>query len=413
MDCIIRLLTVLAVITSAGSTRVHTRVQLQQRERQPYPDSYRVTPGYNINQAQPVAAPSIEYLSNHLNTEYYGEISIGNPPQLFRVIFDTGSSAFWVYSSQCKTTACKLHRSFNSHASSTHASLHHMTSIQYGTGGITGISGEDVVRVSGIEIRRQPFLEVIDEDSPVFEHGPFDGVVGLGYKSSTDLTLPLMDNIITQWPPLLPANQFSIFLGSGIHEPSALLLGGADMRLAASDFVFSSVVQPTDLYWKTGLQGVFVLNKPLSFPLLNVNGSEPWLETPNLCTLTYSASSSCPCCAVIDSGTSLIGVPSAAFKHLFPAVKVLEDCSNIDSLPSVVLMMNGHAFTLSPSDYVMQYATKNGGRLCTNGFVALDLEPPRGPVWVLGDVFMRKFYTLFDRDNDRLGFAVARSIKQL
>jgi hypothetical protein len=50
---------------------------------------------------------------------------------------------------------------------------------------------------------------------------------------------------------------------------------------------------------------------------------------------------------------------------------------------------------------------------CSSVVSALDLGNPN--TFIVGDIFMRKFYTVFDRDNDRVGIALAvtaDSVKQ-
>ncbi|CAK8996969.1 unnamed protein product [Durusdinium trenchii] len=64
--------------------------------------------------------------------------------------------------------------------------------------------------------------------------------------------------------------------------------------------------------------------------------------------------------------------------------------------------MGGHTLTLSPEDYV-----DRDGHSCSVALMTMDVPPPKGPLFIFGDPFLRKYYTVYDRENLQVGFALA------
>jgi Eukaryotic aspartyl protease len=95
---------------------------------------------------------AIVSLTDKLNMEYYGIIGLGTPARQFKVLFDTGSSDMWVTSVNCHDPACKQKQQYDSSKSTTYSPIGTGTTLEYGSGTVSGIQSKDTVTIAGLEV---------------------------------------------------------------------------------------------------------------------------------------------------------------------------------------------------------------------------------------------------------------------
>nr|XP_003220239.1 PREDICTED: embryonic pepsinogen [Anolis carolinensis] len=317
-----------------------------------------------------------EPLMNYLDTEYYGTINIGTPPQAFTVVFDTGSSNLWVPSTYCSDAPCQNHPRFDPSQSSTFENTQQTMSIQYGTGSMQGILGYDTLTVTGITVPKQEFALSSSEPGVFFTYVPFDGILGLGYPSIavSDVT-PVFDNMMNEG--LVQENLFSVYLGRG-GTGSIITFGGIDESYYTGSINWIPVTEQG--YWQIELDSILV------------NGE--------------AIACSDGCQAIVDTGTSLVAGPPSDISNLQNAIGATPgqygqydiNCGNLGNMPDVVFVINGIQFPLTPTAYTLEESQEE----CHSGFQNMS-----GYLWILGDVFIREYYSIFDRANNQVGLAKA------
>jgi cathepsin D len=227
---------------------------------------------------------------------------------------------------------------------------------------------------------------------------------------------------------MLKKNWFSFYI-TDVHEEaqSQVVLGEPSHSFYENKLNWHPVSEES--YWQVEMEDIYVDGKPLSI---------------------------CPdgkCRLVVDTGTSVITGPSDDLGSLLEKISIT-DCNDINSLPEIGFKVGDYLYTMKAEEYILfshnkvslletnsevnknenSFENKNSVSFenksqflsganfentnknnfftftkgCKRAFMPLDVAPPRGPLWVLGDIFLRKYFIVFDRDSKRMGFAVRK-----
>nr|BAJ97001.1 predicted protein [Hordeum vulgare subsp. vulgare] len=334
-------------------------------------------------------------LTDYMNAQYYAEIGIGTPPQPFGVVMDTGSSNLWVPSTRCSSIACWLHRRFDATKSSTFKENGTDFAIRYGSGSLEGVISTDTVTIGDLELTETDFGESTKEPGIAFALGKFDGIMGLGYDTiAVQQVVPPFYQMINQ--KLIDKPLFTFWLGDtnkDAENGGELVFGEIDKDHYEGDIVYAPVVRKG--YWEVKFNELLINDEPADF-LGNAT-------------------------AAIDTGTSLIACPTEAAETINTMLGATKnflgqwtlDCATLDSLPTLTFTFGGHKFPLAPTDYVLQVSGSpigggGGEAQCISGFMGIDMPPQLGQLWIVGDVFLRRYFTVYDKGNNRVGFATAK-----
>eukprot|EP01095_Lingulamoeba_sp_RSL-Kostka_P003288 TRINITY_DN14292_c0_g1_i1.p1 TRINITY_DN14292_c0_g1~~TRINITY_DN14292_c0_g1_i1.p1 ORF type:complete len:391 (+),score=148.86 TRINITY_DN14292_c0_g1_i1:35-1207(+) len=335
--------------------------------------------------------PTVD-LTDFEDAQYYGPITIGTPPQEFKVVFDTGSSNLWVPSSTCPIIdlACRTHNRYNHKDSSTYYANGTDFSIQYGSGSLKGFLSTDVTNFGGLNIINQTFAEATQEPGLTFVVARFDGILGMAFEIiSVDHVTPVWYNMMNQG--LVKENVFSFWLN---HNPKGtpggeITLGGYNPDRITGDITYVNLTHET--YWEFKMDD------------FQVGGvSQNW------------CSGSKGCKAIADTGTSLITGPKDQINALNKALGafillgegIFPNCDVLQTGPNITVILAGRSFTLTPEQYILQ-EDNDGVTECVSGFLGLDVPPPAGPLYILGDIFISAYTAIFDFDQKAVGFATA------
>ena len=322
--------------------------------------------------------------------QYYGDISIGTPPQTLSACFDTGSSYTYIPSSACDSS-CSGTARFNSSQSTSFKSLGSSITLQYGIGKTYGTLSIDTLSIGGLTATEMSFIlsnRMEDNSADAYDGLVVRFIQGFAFSSMSDGVPTLVDMLKQRGA--ISQRVFSFYLSktdfksTQADTDSVCIIGEVDTSYASGDLIY--------------------------LPLSDQRGF--WSVQLNTISVGSSSIASAASVAILDTGTSLIYGPESDLASILDALNdvgscqvdvssgsVFCECSThaLSSYPDITFTLGGHDFVLGPEDYLN----------LSGGSCELLMNTGSESFWLLGDVFLRRYYSVYDMEQRRVGLAEA------
>ncbi|GAA5846912.1 hypothetical protein JCM5353_006015 [Sporobolomyces roseus] len=336
-----------------------------------------------------------ETLYNYNNDLLWaGEVRLGTPPQDFTILFDTGSSDFWVPSNDPQCTGCTGNK-FDSSLSTTSSRKNGRFSIYYGDGSSTsGPIYTDVMQMgefyddkfvaslsslTRIELKSPPldsnYFSAVDQMSDNFGSEPEDGIMGMAYSSISSIRSRRQSDATSR--------PFGLRVAKTSDGPSELFLGGPNPDQYKGRLEWHPVRKQA-YYNITG--DVFLNNNYVFDTARNT---------------------------VIDSGTTLIIAPPGDADKFWAQVPGASRWDRADGyytfpcsqIPKLSFSFdNGRKWAVRPIDMNLGRVSSHS-QYCVGAVAGVDVGLGDS-TWILGCSFLKNVYTVFDpSDGNQVGFA--------
>jgi saccharopepsin len=237
--------------------------------------------------------------------------------------------------------------------------------------------------IGDLKIKNQDFAEATEEPGLAFAFGRFDGILGLGYDTiSVDKMVPPFYNMINQG--LLDDPVFAFYLADTAagEDASEATFGGINEDHFTGDLI--NLPLRRKAYWE------------VDFDAMIFGGESASLEGTGV---------------ILDTGTSLIALPSTYAELLNAQIGAKKgyngqysvECDKRAELPDITFVLSGHNFSISAYDYILEVSGS-----CISTFMGMDFPEPVGPLAILGDAFLRRWYSVYDLGKGTVGLAKAK-----
>ncbi|VDK19071.1 unnamed protein product [Anisakis simplex] len=220
----------------------------------------------------------------------------------------------------------------------------------------------------------QGFACATKEPGDTFTSASFDGILGMAWDSlAVDNIAQPMDQIFNS--PQCNEKLFAFWLNTNESAQfgGEITLCGIDQSRYQGELTWIPLKETN--YWMVQMQGVYM-------------GQQQIVGQFD---------------AILDSGTSLILIPNSQFSQVIQVLGATENngqylvsCSQVSSLPAITVVLGNQNFNVPANAYIVPFG---------NGQCVVNLQSGNTSFWILGDIFIGQFYTVFDHGNQRIGLA--------